>query len=421
VIDTLDLDCHAVPYGQVGETPSLVSPASNYQAPDLRPAFHWTWSFPGIDPTHIAYGEVCLTTEAEQEAGGFCDVGAIPSTTATDLVPEADLPVSGTVHWTARGCNLVGDCGPWQSQARWLILPGDEPTPPPGPELPTATFEADLYPVYAHPRCTNCHGGYNPFGFQQGDSVLHPGFAPNNEGNAELCANCHQIDDGEWQTWKDPDDDPGQIPLFAIWQADFGGTGAPARDADDICATVRSEVINHQWDAEAFHEHVEDDPLIGWSFEPEGNMDDATEGEAASDVMPRADWVAISMGWFEAGMPCVGEAGEVFAYEPAVGSTGFSASLAALLELMAGSRATQYLKLGAVLPKDVREPKPRPRPDPFPRTKSAKRPAQKDWVINPVKGTLTKERVELLERAGLHPRFAPFEEVRKVLAPTARQ
>lgn len=151
-------------------------------------------------------------------------------------------------------------------------------------------------------------------------------------------------------------------------------------------------------------------------------MDDVTAGQSASDVMPRAEWIAISMGWFEAGMPCAGEAGEVFAYEPAgIGSAGFSASLAALMELLAGSQATQYLKLGATLPRDVREPKPRPGPDPFPRTRPAERPALKDWVINPVRGSLTKERVELLERAGLHPRFAPFEEVRKVLAPTARQ
>lgn len=225
VIDTLDLDCHAVPYGQVGQAPSLQSPASNHQASDQRPAFHWTWPFPGIDSTHIAYSEVCLTTQAAYQANEFCDVEPIESTTATDLVPEADLPVSGLVHWTARGCNLIGQCGPWGAPARWLTLPGDEPTPPPGPQLPTATFVENLYPVYAHPRCTNCHGGYNPFGFQQGNSALHPGFAPSNLGNAQLCANCHPIDGGEWQTWKDPDDSPGQIPLFAIWLTEFGGAG----------------------------------------------------------------------------------------------------------------------------------------------------------------------------------------------------
>ena len=71
VIDTLDLDCRAVPYGQVGEAPSLLSPASNHQAPDRRPAFHWTWPVFGIDSTHIAYSEVCLTTQAAYQADEF--------------------------------------------------------------------------------------------------------------------------------------------------------------------------------------------------------------------------------------------------------------------------------------------------------------------------------------------------------------
>lgn len=444
VIDTLELSCAPIAVTTVASAPQLVAPAAGVAAPSPRPEFTWSWN-PPVDPTTIPRSKICFTSPDGLAAGNYCDLAQVciesrPGLGAEEpceqvasplsYIPDGDLPFGGReIYWTVRGCNVAGACGDF-ALPRWLNPPAGT-TPPPT----TASFTADLYPIYSHPRCTNCHAGYNPFGQPQGQGN-HPVIGEGNRGDPATCAGCHNVDPdeaNEWRNWKPPDGpDPAVIPVFA----DEGptGTGGPARSAGEICETVRSEVQAKGWERADFEHHVAEDILIGWSFEPTGNMDDATAGQSATQAArdtsgnpnltpeaARSLFVAISLGWFDAGMPCEGEADAEFAYDAGGADAGFGFSLGAIIGRLgligidgvvlqrdgrlAGARIPKKLKGDVDPPDTVR----------IGRVKYEGKPTGNAWVPTPVPGGLTRERVQVLERAGLHPYASSFKEVQRLL------
>lgn len=94
---------------------------------------------------------------------------------------------------------------------------------------------AEMMPVFRHPRCTNCHGGVNPFveqevGHHRGGAMAAP--PPN---NIEQCQECHD----QLVGW----DIPG-TPLFFAGKSD-----------QDICEQVKAFAETGQ----SFIEHIRND------------------------------------------------------------------------------------------------------------------------------------------------------------------
>lgn len=124
---------------------------------------------------------------------------------------------------------------------------------------PKVTFAMDLYPIYSHERCVNCHGAVNqPLGQN------HPTDSSN-------CASCHTMPPG----WKN-----AGAPSF--W------TGSAAKSAAELCQLAKNPT------------HVNTD-LTKWAFAPtepaKGNPPTPAPGGHANFVQK---WNA----WANAGKPC---------------------------------------------------------------------------------------------------------------------
>ena len=87
-----------------------------------------------------------------------------------------------------------------------------------------------MMPVFEHPRCSNCHGGVDPF------TDAHRGGAMDSTADDEQCQDCHDQLPG----WRIPG--PGMF---------FAG-----RDAETICKQIKFLSFGG---AEDFVEHIRND------------------------------------------------------------------------------------------------------------------------------------------------------------------
>jgi hypothetical protein len=149
-----------------------------------------------------------------------------------------------------------------------------------------------VYRVLQHPRCVNCHpSGEVPLQGDEGrphaQNVMR---GPEGEGLfAMRCSACHQTANAPGAHlppgaphWKLPHPD---MPLV------FEGLSA-----SELCRQLADRARNGNRTPEQLLEHVADDPLVRWGWNP---------GEGRSPVStPHAAFVAAMRSWVEGGCAC---------------------------------------------------------------------------------------------------------------------
>ena len=154
---------------------------------------------------------------------------------------------------------------------------------------------ATVQKVLQHPRCQNCHiPGDAPLQFDAGlphaQGVLR---GPQGKGAPGLpCATCHG--DANPPASYGPHAPPGaphwQLPPPEHKMVTIGLSGA------EICAMLKNRKENGNRDFAALLEHVSQDGVVLWGWNP--------GGDRAPVPVPHAEFVAKFKQWAAAGGPC---------------------------------------------------------------------------------------------------------------------
>lgn len=154
---------------------------------------------------------------------------------------------------------------------------------------------ATVQKVLQHPRCLNCHiPGDRPLQFDSGTPhAMNVVRGPDGHGAPGLpCSTCHAD--------KNPPDSygPHAPPGAPHW-------GLPPPDqkmawvglsAKQLCETLKDKSKNGDRDLAALLEHVSDDDLVLWGWEP--------GGDRAPVPVPHAEFVAAFQTWVDAKGAC---------------------------------------------------------------------------------------------------------------------
>jgi len=148
---------------------------------------------------------------------------------------------------------------------------------------------AKLYTVFSHPRCANCHvedGRPMWSGPNYGETRKHGMFVGGNPDNllgepGMMCTTCHMAENS-----KKPHGPPGaevwfMAPKEFVWWE---------KSSAEICAQVKDPERNGGRSLEDIHEHIADDPLVAWGWNPGPGREPApySAEEAAQFV---TDWM----------------------------------------------------------------------------------------------------------------------------------
>lgn len=254
-IDQVDVVCAPKPIAPLSAV-NLLAPAANAVAASPTPTFTWQ---------PVPEGALGVQYQFCFGAAGGDPCATQLQTLETTAVPAEALAFGGEPWglWQVRGCN-TGGCSAFAQ--RWLAAPSAEP------EDPVVNIAAPLCEVYKDDRCASCHGG----------------FAHNEGAN---CTGCHN---------QAIHPDTGQ----AVWAlAPVDQPFADPTTCGEICRTIRDWAEDHVDDPSGhdFLWHIQNDPLVGWGFDPE-----LPNGSAVNPVqeMDQAAYVDLSTRWYRAGMPC---------------------------------------------------------------------------------------------------------------------
>ena len=149
-----------------------------------------------------------------------------------------------------------------------------------------------VYEVLQHPRCLNCHpAGDAPL--QGDDSVPHAQNVrrgPDGQGLfAMRCATCHTEENGP---------DAHLPPGAPHWQLPHPATPLVFEgvSSGDLCRQIQDEKRNGGKSLEQVFDHVAEDELVLWGWEP---------GPGRAPVpIPHAAFVAAMRTWIDAGCGC---------------------------------------------------------------------------------------------------------------------
>ena len=168
------------------------------------------------------------------------------------------------------------------------MSPGHAPLPPefsaiaeenPHPFLPIAG-------VLKHPRCMNCHvSGESP---RQGDlSKIHSPpvkRGPDGRGQGMKCTSCHREKNGpvipgapDWHL----------APLSMAWEG---------LNESDLCRTLTDQTKNGGRSPEALADHMLNDALVGWAWNP--------GGKRTPVPVSKEEFGVLLQSWIAAGAPC---------------------------------------------------------------------------------------------------------------------
>jgi len=170
----------------------------------------------------------------------------------------------------------------------------DQAAPPADAAAGLAAFET-VRKVFQHPRCQNCHiPGDAPLQFDEGRTHgQNVKRGAGGQGAAGLpCATCHQSRNPPASyganmppgapNWHLP---PARTPMVFI-----------ALTPGQLCATIKDPARTGGKDLPAMLDHVANDPLVGWGWDP---------GAGRGPVpVPRAELTAAFRTWMDAGAPC---------------------------------------------------------------------------------------------------------------------
>ena len=139
----------------------------------------------------------------------------------------------GAVAVAARGETRV----PTVARHPRPLVPGNGPSCPLSlaQQVKSVKAFAEMMPVFRHPRCTNCHGGVNPFLEEEAGNHRGGAMVPPPPFNSEQCQECHD----QLKGW----DIPG-TPLFFAGKSD-----------EEICMQVKAFAET----GHSFVEHIRHD------------------------------------------------------------------------------------------------------------------------------------------------------------------
>ena len=131
-------------------------------------------------------------------------------------------------------------------------------------ERSVAVFQ-EMMKVIESPRCLNCHPkGDTPL---QGDD-MHPHMPPVQRGVADFgapgmyCTTCHGAQNVAYKTGE------GSIPGHSPWQLAPVEMAWVGLTAPEVCAQLKDPERNGGRDLAQLHEHMAEDGLVGWGWEP---------------------------------------------------------------------------------------------------------------------------------------------------------
>ena len=155
-----------------------------------------------------------------------------------------------------------------------------------------ALFE-EMLKVIEHPRCLNCHpAGDTPL---QGDE-MQPHMPPVIRGEADFgapgmyCTTCHGSENVAFVTGE------GSIPGHSPWQLAPVEMAWVGKSPAEICAQIKDPERNGGKDLAALHEHMAEDGLVGWGWEPgEGR----TPAPGTQEILGE-----LTQSWIDTGAMC---------------------------------------------------------------------------------------------------------------------
>lgn len=170
-----------------------------------------------------------------------------------------------------------------------------KPRATPEQEAAALTAFTTVEQVFQHPRCSNCHiPGDAPLQFDaQTPHAMNVVRGPEGHGAPGLpCSTCHG--EANPPASYGPHAPPG-APHWGLPPPDqkMAWIGQPAAQ---LCAMIKDEDRNGGRDLDAMLEHVAEDKLVLWGWEP--------GGERAPVPVPHDRFVAAFKTWMEAGAPC---------------------------------------------------------------------------------------------------------------------
>ena len=157
-----------------------------------------------------------------------------------------------------------------------------------------ALFE-EMGKVLTHPRCLNCH----PVGDRptQGDAMV-PHMPPITRGSHDdgppglACTACHGAENRAFTGY------PGSLPGHDPWHLAPVSMGWQGLSLGEICAQLKDPARNGGRDLAAIHEHMAEDGLVGWGWDPGEGRTPAPGSQAV--------FGALTAAWIETGAACPG-------------------------------------------------------------------------------------------------------------------
>ena len=159
----------------------------------------------------------------------------------------------------------------------------------------SAAMFTEIGKVLTGPRCMNCHPvGNSP---TQGDDLqLH--MPPVVRGDADFgapgmtCNTCHgpknvMLTSGQ-----------GSIPGHEPWMLAPASMGWSGKSLAEICTQIKDPELNGGRDLEAIYEHMAEDGLVGWAWDPGSGRSPAPGSQDVLGQLTRA--------WIDTGAVCPG-------------------------------------------------------------------------------------------------------------------
>ncbi len=157
----------------------------------------------------------------------------------------------------------------------------------------SAALFMEMMVVIEHPRCANCHPvGNAPL---QGDD-MRPHAPPVARGVADFgapgmyCLTCHGSENVAYLTGE------GSMPGHAPWLLAPESMGWVGQSAAEICAQLKDPARNGGRSLADIHEHMAEDGLVGWAWEPGAGRAPAPGSQEIFGELTRA--------WIETGAHC---------------------------------------------------------------------------------------------------------------------
>ena len=148
--------------------------------------------------------------------------------------------------------------------------------------------------VIQHPRCVNCHQADNVPRQGLEAKVHSPPMNGGDDGHGPAglkCNACHGL-----ANFKVGGDDVRSIPGNPKWALAPQEMAWQGKSLGEICRQIKDPARNHGMTLEALHDHMANDPLVGWGWNP---------GEGRAPVPgTQARFGELIKAWIDTGAVC---------------------------------------------------------------------------------------------------------------------